>query len=192
MKKLVIFSVIIFAVSVHAQTVVSMNPTFYVFNNGKDTIHLKKLDLGRMMNLSSVALVDSVQIDDVGAKELILLRKGTGFTDEHGGTFDISESKSMEQFEIWNADTKTLLFEAVSSWSYDYNIFRVQPLDPRFAKKQGKGSEKYKYDFIVTSSGNVIIDNFCGATNSKPDHAVGAYYYAEGKYTLKTYEPAKN
>ena len=163
---------------------------FTVGSSGADTAWAPPYNLtGQNV---TVAIVDSVQIDGTGAKEIILLRKGTGFTNEHGGTFDISESKNIQKYEIWNPDTKTILFEAISIWSYDYDIFRAgQSLNPLLAK-QGKGSEKYKYDLTVNSAGDVIIDNLCGLKDTKPDHAIGIYQFRNGKYTLKTDEPAKN
>lgn len=156
------------------------NANLYVYNDGKDTLDLKKLDLGRIqLPPGSVTLVREIQIDGIGAKELVLFRRGVGHTSDHSGSFDIDEKKGIGKYEIWNSDTKTLLFEAVSLWSYDYDIFRASmtPNDRR------KGSEKYSYDFVVTDSGNIIIDNFCGSKDAKPDHSIGTYRFVNGKYT---------
>lgn len=169
-----------FAMLAQSQTMRPADANVYVYNGGKDTLYLKKLDLGRIqLPPGSVTLVKEIQIDGVGAKELVLFRRGVGHTSDHGGSFDIDETKNIGKYEIWNPDTKTLLFEAVSLWSYDYNIFRASmtPNDRR------KGSEKYSYDFIVTDSGEIIIDNFCGSKDVKPDHNIGTYRFVNGKYT---------
>jgi hypothetical protein len=134
--------------------------------------------LGRWNYCGNVKVVDSVQIDGKGKKELVVFRDGAYIISEHGGTFDLDESKSVAKFEIWNLDTKTVLFEAVSMLKHHKNWF-----DARIQPSRDKIDEQYKYDFIVNASGNIIIDNFCGSKDAKPDQTVGRYQFINGKYT---------
>lgn len=150
----------------------------YVYNKGKDTIYLKRIDAGRLFFSNRMKVVDSVQIDGKGSKELVFYREVSGGRSDHGGTFDIMESKTAGKFEIWDPDTKTLLFEAVSSWSHSYDGF-----DIRQHPRNQKFEIRYRYDFAIDRSGVISIDNFCGSKDAKPDNVVGTYQFINGKYT---------
>jgi hypothetical protein len=178
MRTAVASIILLLAVMAHAQSIICPSkPNFYVYNNRKDTIHFTKVDLGRGLGHTTFKVIDSIQIDGLGRNELVFYREGARFVSEHGGTFDITESRTFSKYEIWNLDTKTLLFEAISARFYDYDIFR-----PGLSMQPRKGTEEYSYHFTVDKSGKITISNYIGTSNTNPDHKVGTYTFVHGKY----------
>jgi hypothetical protein len=136
----------------------------YVYHQGKDTLHIKPISDVRFeltdtpieakpvdskgfsviddysFGKSSIEVMDSVQIDGKGAKELFLIHTLTSNFPMHGGTFDGSDFKTNEQLELWNLDTKEMywcgivFYEHSSVGSYNSNrrdVFQFQyHLDP--------------------------------------------------------------
>ena len=172
----------------------------YIYNNFKDTIKFTKLDVGYFPFFDSLKIIDSIQIDGQGSKEIIFYRICKGQIEEHGGTFDVSEKKEIGKYEIWNLDTKICLFEAVNYMRSDFKRFRVY--------EQSEGNEFYKYDLIIDSVGKITLKNFKTKVQAttlkqksskkngifkmrkvpyyyvlKPDNEEGDYKFINGKYS---------
>jgi hypothetical protein len=159
-------------------------PDHYLFNNTRDTIYLTNEHLGQFTWTDSIKIIDSIQIDGIGSKEIIFNRLMHGYTSSHGGMYDIEDNIVIKKYEIWNLDTKTLLFEAISDYKNDFNNFYAYDFQWGSYRK-GQGSENYKYDFIVNKTGQVSISNLRKTMNCKPDHAEGFYKFLNGKYALE-------
>lgn len=161
-------------------------PDYYVFNNTKDTIYLTNINLGQFTRTDSMKIVDSIQIDGIGTKEIIFVRYAHGSTNAHGGMFDIEDYRLITKYEIWNLDTKTLLFEAISDYKNIFNNAYAYTFDcGSDSCRQGQGSANYKYDFTVNTNGHIRISNLKNTFDCKPDHAEGSYKFLHGKYTLE-------
>lgn len=150
------------------------NPDRYVFDQSKDTIQLTQAALGQFSSTDAIQIFDTIQIDGVGAKEVVFFRHMQGYTNEHGGMFDISDHKEIEKYEIWNLDTKTLLFEAIAFYKNDFdNSFAYG--DYWGSMREGKGSVTYQYGFAVDERGQVTISHVIHTADCLPDHAEGVY-----------------
>ena len=161
-------------------------PDFYAFNNTRDTIYLTVVNLGHFTHTDSIKIIDSIQIDEIGSKEIIFERYIHGNTNDHGGMFDIEDYIVIKKYEIWNLDTKTLLFEAISDYKNDFNNSYAYNYDcGSGACRQGQGSANYKYDFTVNKNGQVLISNLKNTFDCKPDYAEGSYKFLHGEYTLE-------
>ncbi len=152
---------LIFLKVLFAQTVpnIRYNQNIYLYNNEKDTIYLSKINIGNFCNCD-LKITDSIQIDGVGAKELVFFRSCSGSINEHGGTFDIDENTQISKYEIWNLDTKKMLFEAVTSYQSNYNRFNVYS-----EIRHVKGFEHTSCQFKIDSIGTITINN--GKSDSK-------------------------
>lgn len=159
------------------------NPDIYIFNNFKDTIYLTKVDLGQFSFTDSIKIADTIQIDGSGSKEIIFVRYSHGSTDAHGGSFDINDYRVFTNYEIWNPDTKTLLFEAIIDYKNDFN--NSYAYDEQWGSyRKGQGRATYKYDITVNKNGHVSISNLKN-DGCTPDHTEGTYKFLDGKYTLE-------
>lgn len=189
MRQILIFTFLVLSDLVFGQNTLSSlksNPDIYVFNNSKDTIYLTKVKLGQWTITQSIKIVDTIQIDGLGSSEIVFVRTVNGVTEEHGGMFDISETKTISKYEIWNVDTKTLLFEAVNSFEFDYNRMDARITIPDSLQGSfgfGKGKCSYVYDFSIDIKGQVIIKNIRNTNNCIADKQEGLYKYINGKYT---------
>lgn len=206
MKLIIFLTTFIFANALFAQTVLSNanSKNIYVYNNLKDTITLSKTNAGRICYCDTLKIVDTIQIDGVGSKEIVFFRKCNGFTEEHGGTFDISEATTISKYEIWNLDTKQMIFEATNFYHCDFKEFQAYK-----KHRQTQGVESYSYNFRIDSVGQITINNLKTSTeayevkwktiNKKgesenivedlpyenyiyPDKIEGTYRYKNGKY----------
>lgn len=126
----------------------------YVYNNSNDTIYLSKINSCKFCWCDTLRIVARVQIDSIGSKEIVFLRNCNGFTSEHGGTFDIDESINITKYEIWNLDSKKMIFDAVSSYKSDFNKFQAYS-----TPKHKKGKESYSYEFKINANGQITISN---------------------------------
>jgi hypothetical protein len=161
-------------------------PDFYTFNNTRDTIFLTIVHLGHFTQTDSIKIIDSIQIDGIDSKELVFERYMHGNTNAHGGMFDIEDYIVIKKYEIWNLDTKTLLFEAVSDYKNDFNNSYAYDFHCGLAScRQGQGSAKYIYDFTINTNGHIRITNLKNTTDCMPDHAEGSYKFLNGKYTIE-------
>ena len=177
-----------------------INPHEYIYNDSKDTIHFNKIDpnfRGSFGFCDKPKIIDSIQIDNKGRKEIVFYRFCRIQNDEHGGSFDISEKKEIGKYEIWNLDNKTLIFENITYLKYDYNNFRA-------GIGYSKGNDFYNYDFKIDSLGIITIKHFDKKIEStdkvinkkskrksirnvsdstlKPDKKEGVYKFIDGEY----------
>lgn len=161
-------------------------PDHYAFNNTRDTIYLTIEHLGQFTFTDSIKIIDSIQIDGIGSKEIIFSRCMHGYTSSHGGMFDIEDYIVIKKYEIWNLDTKTLLFEAICDYKNDFNnAFAYDFRCGSGSCRQGQGSAIYKYDFTVNTNGQIRISNLKNTFDCKSDHPEGSYIFLNGKYTLE-------
>lgn len=186
------------------------NPNILIYNNGQDTISLppvkkiftdinddpldKELTPDSLLNKSfslfpdvenATIIMDSIQIDGLGAKEVVICRKFSLWQSVHGGTFDGMESTTIEQLEVWNLDTKERYWEGVVF--YDYNF--VAPYNR-------PGRLLFKYDFSIDNEGviklvkelGVLVHNDFGLQEEFVIQGIdaglqpGKYYFENGKY----------
>lgn len=151
----------------------------YIYNNAKDTICFKATSLKHnpfSIFCNSLVIIDSIQIDGNGSKEFVFYRFCRFSNNSHGGSFDIEEQTEIGKYEIWNLDTKTLLFEAVHSLKTDYKRFLG-------GGPTSKGTEFYKYNLTIDSLGVIKIKYLnAKAYSLKPDKAEGFYKYVKGQY----------
>lgn len=154
-------------------TIVSgqQNPNIFIYNDGQDTISLppikkvyteinddpidQELTPDSLLNKSfslfpnssnEVIIMDSVQIDGLGAKEVIICRKFSLVQSVHGGTFDGMESRTIEQIEIWNLDTKERYWEEVVFYDHEF-----------IAPYNRPGRLVFKYNFSIDNEGVIAI-----------------------------------
>jgi hypothetical protein len=112
----------------------------YIYNHGHDTIFLSKLSLLGVeisFNCDTLQIIDSIQVDGTGAKEIVFYRHCSGVSGRHGGSFDVTESAVLTKYEIWNLDTKHLLLEATNHYACNYDRF--------FVPRHIIGAESYYY-----------------------------------------------
>lgn len=171
----------------------------YIYNNHKDTITLTNVNTGYFNNCDNVKIIDSIQIDGKGSKELVFFRHCSGFYDDHGGTFDMDESTSIGKYEIWDIDAKKLLFEAVNYYKFVYNNSFLYSGGKRDMHIQGKGFYNYTYSFVIDMKGKITIkdiktnnlkdpdkaDNSLSSSLPAPDHQQGVYNYVDGAYKME-------
>lgn len=211
MKLILFLTIFIFSHAVIGQTVLNVigNHNIYVYNNSKDTIILSGIK-GIPFPFSSgdsLKVIDSIQIDGIGSKEIVIFRTCSGIIDEHGGTFDINERVKISKFEILNLDTKQIIFIATNSYCCNFTRFRANQTPPHT-----KGIASYSYDFKIDSTGKITISNLKPVSNlcktawktgnekgeSKtfinevlynefaiPEEKEGTYSYINGKYVLE-------
>ena len=166
------------------------NPAAYIYNNHKDTLNLTKLNLHGFFHCNTIVVFDSIQIDGTGSKEIIFYRNCSSSYGDHGGTFDIEESKEIGKYEIWNLDTKTLLFEAMNYYKFDYSRFIAQA-----SITHQQGIVSYEYDFSIDKKGNITIQNIrnncvnnqkdslvVNSIECRPDHEEGIYIFKDGVF----------
>lgn len=209
MKPFLLLFILFSSFCTQAQNEDTLTNHFFVYNNGKDTIHFNKMNTRGFCTQFSTSITDSIQIDGKGRKELVFYSIYFCQVSEHGGTFDIEESNSLSKYEIWNLDTKEMLFEVVTSYSSTFNSFRAY-----FNPSHLSGSESYSCNFAIDSMGVISISNYQSNNDIKeikwstikkkgkeetvveelpynsPLHGSqtikeGTYHFIEGKYKLK-------
>ncbi|MCB0401215.1 MAG: hypothetical protein KDD41_03970 [Flavobacteriales bacterium] len=167
---------------------------YYAYNT-KDTIFFTKLDYGASIPFPGLGpgsqtaiIIDSIQINGVGSKELVFLRKCFFSVENHSGTFGISESTLQEKYEIWDLDSKSLLFSATSLFQKNCENYRAGIWE--------NGICSWSYNVKINTSGMIEISDrtilntlktryqnepektgFC-----EPDQSEGTYQFMNGKY----------
>lgn len=132
----------------------------YVYNNTKDTIlftnFLPKFSTIGFNPKSSlcgdIKIVDSIQVDGIGRKELVFYFTCTFFNSQHGGTFDIDESVEIGKYEIWNLDTKSVIFEVIDHKKTNFNRFIA-------GQPKANGNTCYKSDVTFDEFGTITVKN---------------------------------
>lgn len=168
----------------------SEDNTCLVYNNGKDSIQLSNPDLKGFPMVNKAEVFAEVQIDGKGAKEVVVKRSVEWVYLLLGDEFGISEETDHTVYEIWNIDSKEMLFSAkcANRFSYNYNHYQLP---------SSNGVAHYNYDFSINDAGTISIKNsqasgFPVETNNTleewqknaiPDHEEGVYTFKNGKYS---------
>lgn len=155
MKPFLFLFILFSSFCLQAQNKDTLTNHFFIYNNGKDTIHFNKMNTHGFCTQFSTIIKDSIQIDGKGSKELVFYRSYFCQVSEHGGTFDIDENTSLSKYEIWNLDTKEMLFETITLYSSNFNRFEAYRSPSHL-----KGSEFYSCSFTIDSLGVISISNF--------------------------------
>lgn len=154
------------------------NQRHYVYNNGQDTIFFSSIiEHGMFTFCDDVQLLDSIQVDGKGRKELVFYRYCKTQIAQHGGSYDRTGTQTKGQYEIWNLDSKTLIFSATNTYLNRYRNFNAYS-NP----KHQKGLDMYRYKFRINEEGVISIKYLFRTKNSPIDHAEGKYIYRKGGY----------
>jgi hypothetical protein len=207
MKQILFFTILICSNPCLSQIERSLNAVvqkgIYIYNNQKDTIYLSDMNVGLFCKCKDLQIVDSIQIDGVGSKEIVFLRNCRGENDEQGGTFVRSGYNKVSKYEIWNLDTKQLIFEATNYYKSKFDRNNL-------GSNRIKGVESWSYDFRIDDAGTITISKLKTSTKAKkfiidkkkssiknkvmykktpynfdvrPDKTEGTYRYVDGKYS---------
>lgn len=136
----------------------TQNPVNYgyrfIYHDERDTIYFNNFHADGLCLSHSTTIMDSIQIDGKGAKEIIFFRNGSCSISEHGGTFDIDEYTSQSKYEIWNLDTREMVFEVITASNSMFNKF-IAYADPQHIK----GSVASSCSFNIYPDGRIQISN---------------------------------
>lgn len=163
------------------------NPDYYVYNNSKDTLHLTKINIriNEPFPAKSSKIFDTIQIDGIGLKEIIFERTYSGRYNNIMQAHQEEEFIKIHKYEIWNIDTKTLLFEAISYYEYRYENWRLVTNHSSNDDGWSRGQCSYAYDFSIDSTGRIKTSaTKTISTNKKctPDKEEGFYIFTNGQY----------
>lgn len=151
----------------------------YVYNESKDTLFLPSLNLGSYCDCDAVEIVDTIQINGAGAKEIIFFRKCTGETNDQGGTFSASVKHRIQKYEIWDLDKKRMLFDVITYYDYEYEVFDTYQ-NPSYQKDK----RRFKCTFGIDRNGIVTINNIRdkkGSTGKKK----GKYVFVHDEFVRR-------
>lgn len=167
------------------------NPDYYVYNDSKDTLQLTTIEVGKIIWRKSSIIVDTIQIDGIGSKEVLFARDYLGHTCDIKQVTQTLENTKIHKYEIWNIDTKTLLFEAIDKYEFNYNnwshLSTLRTEDSSSQNYLNKGKCSYKYEFSIDKNGQIIIDKIKYEkinNNCLADKKEGIYKFSNGKYTI--------
>lgn len=167
------------AVGMPVSGFVNQAPDYYVYHDSKDTLFLTKIDVGySSITNKSTTVVDSIQIDGLGAKEVIFERHYEGEINDIKQAEQTEESRKIHKNEIWNIDTKVLLFEAISDYEFHYDNWNIH-------NGSTKGICFYHYDFNIDSTGQIRIHNLIElktGNECRADKSTGIYKYENNGY----------
>lgn len=124
----------------------------YIYHQGRDTI---RFGLNRLLYQGwneSASIVDSIQIDGLGAKELIILSQGKKEIHNFYGDADNQGKAHFSKYEIWNLDTKRLILAVVTDYHEDAYEPDVRSMPPAIVGSYGSHCE-----FSIDSLGLVTI-----------------------------------
>lgn len=169
---------------------------YYVYNNSKDTLFLTEIDVGEWTPVKSNKIFDTIQIDGLGAKEIIFERHYEGEIRDIKQASQTEENRIIHKYEIWNIDTKTLLFQAVSYYEYRFEnwmldaprvtIDTIDTIDTNDDNGWSRGFCSYTCDFSIDSVGKIKISLIkTTSTTNVPctsDKKEGFYIFKNGQY----------
>lgn len=174
------------AVGMPVSRYVNQAPDYYVYHDSKDTLFLTKLNVGHSsITNRSTTIVDSIQIDGKGSKEIIFERTYSGDFRNIMQAHQEEEFTKIHKYEIWNLDTKTLLFEAISFYEYQYENWSLVTNYTSNDDGWRRGFCSYSYNFSIDSIGRIKISEIKTiSTNEKctPDKKEGFYIFTNGMY----------
>lgn len=154
----------------------------YIYNNSKDTIRLSSIDSSSgYCFCDPPKVVSEIQIDKKGAKEIIFHRRCAINNLFYASSFPQKSTTIVKKYEIWNLDTKQLLFEAKNYFKSHYKNETIG-----FSKKRcERGRRYYQYRFKINKEGNIQIRFLRGKEQAFADNKKGSYIFINGKYALK-------
>ncbi len=159
------------------------NADYYVYNNSIDTLYLTKIDINSNEPFSSKSskIFDTIQIDGIGSKEIIFERSYSGNFRNIMQAHQEEEFTKIHKYEIWNIDTKTLLFEAISYYEFRFEYWSI--IATRYATDNdgwSRGICSYSYDFSIDSIGRIKTSGTKTISTNKeciPDKEEGFYIF---------------
>lgn len=163
------------------------NPNYYVYNGSKDTLYLTKIDFRTkgFLPKNSSNIFDTIQIDGIGSKEIIFERIYSGDYRNIMQAHQEEEFAKIHKYEIWNLDTKTLLFEAICFYEYRYENWSLVSNHTSTDDGWTRGVCSYSYNFSIDSIGRITISEVKTISSSgecTPDKKEGFYIFKNGQY----------
>ncbi|MES2486273.1 MAG: hypothetical protein V4581_10060 [Bacteroidota bacterium] len=179
----------------------SYNGSILVYNNDRDTIFLSKMSsdsillsplpcrcrpelLMRLGSGVATQIFKEIQVDGQRAREVVIKRAYSEVIFGHGGSYDTTVNEIFSVYEIWNLDSKEMLFRSVSDYDNKYDCFCAEGSADR---KTAKGERSYSYDIAIDDKGTITITNLNlkGGDDFpfRPDHQEGVYIFKDGKYS---------
>ncbi len=186
MRHILILSFLIMSNLIYGQLFLS-NPDYYVFNNSKDTLYLTKIDIRttEIFPTKSSKIFDTIQIDGTGSKEIIFERSYSGKYSNIMQAHQEEEFIKIHKYEIWNIDTKTLLFEAISNYEYRYENWHLVTNHSSNDDGWSRGLCSYAYDFSIDNTGRIktsATKTISTGGKCTPDKEEGIYTFMNGQY----------
>jgi len=139
-----------------------INPSFpslprEQINASKDSISIFPFlavpSLFNFVYCDSLSMIDSLQIDGHGAKEVVFYRHFTAHLKHEGSTLVSKDNYELEKIEIWNIDTKTVLFEKIIGYTNHHYSNSVT------SQRKISSTEEFKLEFIIDHLGVIhVID----------------------------------
>jgi hypothetical protein len=174
----------------------------YIYNNGRETIDLSLKRLNMPDWDETISIVDSIQIDGLGAKELLIFRQGKHEVHNFYGNANNQGKAYFSAYEIWSLDEKRQLFGVLTNYYEDVYDQEIRSMPPTIV-----GSESYSCKFSIDSLGVIRITNakqYPEAPLPEPNISVlpahgarratmppgsrlhnGTYQFIDGKYRLQ-------
>jgi hypothetical protein len=156
MKQILFFTILICSnpclSQIERSLYIGIQKGIYVYNNQKDTLYLSEINVSLSCEFKDLQVVDSIQEDGIGSKEIIFFRSCGGRDDKVGSMSITRDYVNVSKYEIWNLDTKEKMFEAT-------NFYRS-----KFHKKNAgggriKGKVSSSYNFRIDDEGTITISN---------------------------------
>jgi hypothetical protein len=155
----------------------------YVYNDSKDTIKLSSIDSSYGTCLCSLPkIVSEIQIDKKGAKEVVFYRKCVIKDQFYQSSFRQTITTTIKKYEVWNLDTKQLLFEAKNYYKSHFDGISPNPLE---VPRRQKSTRYYQYSFVLNKKGNIQIKQLRGKLQHLAKIKEGTYLFTNGGYILK-------
>lgn len=183
-----IFIFYIFVLSSAKSQIIDSN-TLYI-NNLNDTIFLAPIVPHSFCVYEKIEIIDSIQINGIGAKEVVIYRKCSADVQKEGGTFSIREKVKIGKIEVWDVDAKELLFEGTTSLDKQYFYSDAYQNSPN-----SEGFCAYQYSFKINSKGIINIKKELVESNPEYDDTIknycpsnlkeGIYHYTKNGYEKK-------
>lgn len=186
MKPFLIFSFLLMSNLIFGQVVLG-HPDYYVYNHSKDTLYLTKIDIhtNDFFASRSSKIFDTIQIDGIGSKEIIFERSYSGKYSNIMQAHQEEEITTIYKYEIWNIDTKTLLFEAIHFYEFHFEYWSIIKDSETNNNGWSSGMCSYAYDFSIDNLGKIKISGTKTISSNKsctPDKEEGFYIFKNGEY----------
>lgn len=154
----------------------------YIYNDLKDTIRLSSIDSSYgYCFCDPPKIISEIQIDHKGAKEIIFYRACEINSIFYSSSFPQTSKTIIKKYEIWNLDTKQLLFEAKNYYKSHFKNENIGFSKQRYER----GRRYYQYHFKISKEGNIQIRCLRGKEQFFADNKEGTYTFINGKYKLK-------